>query len=1161
MSGVNELSLRFILGRAGSGKTHFISDAIKKSILESPDGPQVILLVPEQATFQMELDMVRDLEGAVRAQVLSFRRLAHRVFVETGGAARIPIGELGKRMVLRELLEQNKENLRVFGKSAGRIGFADCLARTIGEFKTYLITPENLDFAGRVMEKADLLKSKLADFSLLYRQMEEYLSTRYTDPDDYLSLLVEKLPLASSFRKAQIWIDGFKGFTPQEIKVIEKLLETAERVNVALCIDPEVTTVNLEDDHVFYPVWETYKRITDAAAKTGVTTEKTVIMVDSEAVKFDKASDIAWLEKHFFTYPAPAYAGDDKNIKIIAGSNRRAEVEACAREMMRLVRDDGYRWRDFAVLLRDMEPYNELIKSVFQDFGIPVFLDRKRNVLHHPLVELIRSVLEIAEKNWAYQPVFRYLKTDLVPIEREKVFLLENYVLAHGIRGDKWTSGDNWQYVRHYTLGEDAAVSEGERQILEEINEARRIASLTAANFTAKVGKCRTVREKTSALYELLDELKAAETIETWRIEAIDAGLLDKAREHAQIWSNVINLLDEMVEALSEKELDIKTYLEVLDAGFQSMTLSLIPPALDQVLIASLDRSRSPEIKAAFILGVSEGVFPARTSGDGVFSDTEREKLDSIGLYLSPGGRRRAFEEQYLVYTALTRASEKIWLSFPMADDEGRANSPSYIISRIQELLPGIGVISMQAEPENNDLAECEEFLVHPGRALSYLLSRLRTAQSGEEIGAVWWRLYNWFISNRQEDSIVSLFNSIFHINREEPIGREKSLAIYGSPVKASVSRLEKFRACPFAHFSSYGLKLSERKVYRLEAPDMGEFFHAALKCFADRLEKDGLDWGNLSTEECLKICDKIIDGLAPQLQSEILLSTARYRYLTGKLKKTVNRAVLTLAEHARRGDFRPKSVELSFGPGGSIPPVGIQLPDGIQMQLSGRIDRLDAAEKDGSVYLRVIDYKSADQSVKLPDIYHGLKLQLLTYLHVALEHYSQKGLKVKPAGIFYYTVREPLIPVRGPLPDEEVSRLILGNLKMRGFILDDREVFRMMDNKTESGWSELFPVGIKRDGTFYSGSPVFNEGQFTALTNYLNKVFMEVGEEIVAGNVTIQPFRDKAVTACTFCQFKPVCKFDNLLQGNTYRSLPKVSEDEVWKLITGDGGETNDRA
>lgn len=1153
------MSLRFILGRAGMGKTHYIFDSVTKNVTVDPDGPPVIILVPEQATFQMEYALAKALGGSVRAEVLSFHRLAHRVFLETGGAARIPIGELGKRMVLRQLLEKYRANLRVFGKTAGRPGFADCLARTIGEFKTYLITPGNLDNAGRVIEGAELLKNKLGDLALLYHELNEYMSSRYTDPDDYLTLLAEKLPLSEIFRGAEVWIDGFKGFTPQEIRVIEILLQVTERVNVAFCLDPELGEQEVEDDHVFFPVWDTYRKIYKTALTNGTVIEPPVSLTGEIPARFTKAPDIAHLEKNFFRYPAPVFELNTSNVKITAGSNRRAEVEACARQVIRFSRDMGYRWREIAVFLRDMESYHELISTVFSDYGIPFFIDRKRNVMHHPLVELIRSALEAVIKDWTYQPVFRYLKTDLIPIDREQVYLLENYCLAHGIRGAKWTGGQDWTYLRRYTLGEDINVSELELQKLAEINQARTAASQALVNFTGKISEAGTVKEKTSALYELMNELEIARTIEGWTAEAEAAGLLEKAREHSQIWSKVIDLLDEVVEALGDEDINLETYMEILNAGFESMTLGLIPPGLDQVVVASLDRSRNPEVKAGFILGVSEGVFPARQPGDGIFSDTEREKLEYLGLGLAPGGRRRAFEEQYLVYTALTRAGEKLWVSFPMADDEGRANSPSPVINRLRELLPGIEESSFQSEPVTGDINEFTEFTIHPGRALIYLLGRLRDVKSGASVNPSWWNLYNWFIAHNYTENTESLFDSVFYANKEQPIGKPKSLALYGSPVRASVSRLEKFKACPFAHFSYYGLKLSERKAYRLEAPDMGEFFHAALKMFTEKVQNNSLDWGGLSREECLSMSEEIVDQLAPQLQSEILLSTARYRYLTGKLKKTVNRAVLTLAEHSRRGEFRPKFVEMAFGPGCQVPPVGITLPDGSLMQLSGRIDRVDEAEKDGGVYLRVIDYKSSDQNIRLPEIYHGLKLQLLTYLDVALRYYSENlGKNVKPAGILYYTVREPLIPVTGPRSFEDAAKLVLGKLKMKGFILNHPEVFRMMDNQTESGWSELFPVAIKRDGSFYSSSQVFDENQFGSLREYLNTVFMEVGEEILSGNVDIQPYRDKAVSACTFCGLKPVCKFDMLLKDNDFRTFPRLSGDDIWNLIKGKGGVTD---
>lgn len=1148
------MKLKFILGRAGTGKTHYILEHIKKTVTLEPEGPPVILLVPEQATFQAEYTLAGKIGGTVRSQVLSFRRLAHRVLLETGGAAKVPIGELGKRMVLRELLERYHTELKLFSKSAGRTGFADTLARIIGEFKTYLITPENLETAVRVVGNSDLLRDKLSDLALLYRELESYLNSRFTDPDDYLNLLAQRLPEANSFKGAEIWIDGFKGFTPQEIRVILSCFKIADNVNIALCIEPGLIEQELDRENVFYPVWDTYRNLINLVKNNGIELEKPVLHGDKTPYRFTNSPDIAHLENCFFTHPAPVSGGQVTGIKLVAGSNRRAEVEACAREILRLVTDRGFRWREIALILRDMEPYHELLASVFSDYGIPFFVDRKRNVMHHPLVELIRSSLEIIEKDWSYQPVFRYLKTDLVPVDREDIYLLENYVLAHGIRGRRWIDGQEWNYVRRYTLGEDQKVSEQETQFLAKINEIRILASNAMIGFCERMSGAETVKQKSLALYSLLEELQTAQTIENWRNEAESGGHLDKAREHAQIWSNVINLLDEIVEAMGDEKLDTETYRAVLDAGFESMTVGLIPPGLDQVVVASLDRSRSPEVRAAFILGANEGILPSRMSAEGIFSDSEREKLESIGLTIAPGGRRKAFEEQFLVYTALTRASELLWLSYPVADDEGRAMNPSPVIDRVRQLLPEVQETSYQVEPLTGENQECDEFIVHPGRALSYLINRLREFMNGASIGNEWWNLYNWFIINRAGEQ-NRVFNSLFHVNSEDRIGRDKCTTLYGNPVRASISRLEKFKACPFAHFSTYGLKLEDRRIHRLDAPDMGEFFHAALKDFTCRIKESAQDWGALSHDQLLALSDEVVEQLAPKLQSEILLSTARYRYLTGKLKRTVNRAVLTLAEHARRSDFRPVAAELAFGNGGQVPPLKLNLSDGILMELSGRIDRLDAAEKDGHVYLRIIDYKSSEQDIRIQEIYQGLKLQLLAYLNVALQYYTQiLGKEAKPAGVLYYAIREPMINVSGPKTMDEAAKLVLNRLKMRGLLLNDREVFRLMDNTTESGWSELFPVALRQDGSFYANAPVIDERQFQLLQKYLNGVFVEVGEEILSGNVEIHPYRDKHTSACKFCGYKPVCKFDNMLKDNVYRAVPQISTADIWDLIAGKG-------
>jgi ATP-dependent helicase/nuclease subunit B len=1133
--------------------------------MTAAEGPPLILLVPEQATFQMEhaLAATPCLGGTIRAQVLSFRRLAHRVLLETGGAARVPIGELGKRMVLRELLTRHRDKLRVFGKSAGRGGFADTLARAVSEMKMYRIGPLDLAVAREALPAGPgLLQDKLADMELLYRALEEYLAGRYTDPDDYLNYLAERLAGSPTVRGAEVWVDGFTGFTPQEFNVLNKILHTAGQVHVTLCLDPENLGETLAEEEVFYPTWETYREICKLAQEGRVPIGQPLLLKGDgpeggALPRFRWNAALAHIEGNYFLYPAPAFDGAAEGLKVAAGANRRAEVEAVAREIIRLCRDGGYRWRDTAVMLRDLESYHELISTVFGDNGIPFFIDRKRPVLHHPLIELIRSALETVHKDWAYDPVFRYLKTDLTPVSRDEIDRLENYVLAHGIRGKRWTDEGDWTYRRRYTLGEDTEVTGAEAEELAKINAVRRQAVAALAGFAAKAGSAGNVRELTAALYNLLEELAAADRLTAWAVAAEAAGQVEKAREHLQVWGSVISLLDEVVEALGDEALPPDTYLAVLEAGFESLRLGLIPPGLDQVLVGSLDRSRNPDVRAVFILGAGDGILPARPAEDGVFNDAEREKLASAGVALAPGGRRQAFDEQYLVYTALTRSSHYLWISYPLADDEGRATAPSQVVARIKELFPELKGQIYQVEPTGSGDAggaDDLEFVVHPGRTLVYLAGRLREIKAGRRTGAVWWDVYNWFAGdNNRRQTAAKVLKGLFHVNVEKPVPYRINRELYGPSIRASVSRIEKYMACPFAHFANYGLKLRERAHFQLAAPDMGEFFHAALKGFGDRLRERALDWGALSPEECRQFGGEVVAALAPQLQSEILLSTARYRYLTGKLRRTVDRAALMLAEHARRSKFRPVGLEIGFGPGETLPPVAVPLADGLELQLAGRIDRVDLAETESGAYLRVIDYKSSDNRIELGDIYHGLRLQLLTYMHVALTH-SDKicGRQGLPAGILYFTVKDPLVRSRGPLAAEDVEKEIYKALKMKGLFLADPDVFRLMDNRLEGGKSELFPVHIKSDGEFSQRSPVITAEGFNLLRRHLSNVFTEAGEEILAGRVDIAPYRRNKQAACGYCPFKPVCQFDHLLPENKFRLLTGPAPDRVWGLLAG---------
>ncbi len=1184
------MSLRFIIGRAGSGKTGTCLEEIRAELKARPTGTPLVLLVPEQATFQTEyvLAATPGLKGFIRAQVLSFRRLAYRVLQETGGAARPHIGELGKRMLLRRLLEQRRKEIRVFRRSIGQPGFAGTLARTLGEIKNYCVEPGDLAAAAaalRDLQGAETLAEKLEDLYLLYNDLEDFLKGRFIDPDDYLNLLADRLPLSGAVRNGEIWVDGFSGFTPQEFRVLAALMRHAGRVNIALCADIKTLVGKPDSTGVFYPIQETYESLGRLAAKEGILVERPLVLDGAGKTRY-LSPEIAHLEKHFFSYPAPRWDSSGRGVTLAAAANPRAETEGVAREIIALCRDCGYRYRDVIVLLRDLEHYADLISCVFADYGIPVFIDQKRTVMHHPLVELIRAALEVVATDWSFDPVFRFLKTDLTQLTRGQVDLLENYVLAHGIRGSRWADGRPWAYRRRLSLEEDSEASEVEIAELEEINRIRRQAVIFLDQFCraarrggdrdagrpkdSAVGPIVNVRATSEALFTMLEKMAVPELLENWSKLAESEGLLELAREHSQIWEGVTALLDQVVEALGDEVLTIEEYAAVLDAGLVDMRLGRIPPGFDQVVVCSLERSRSPEARAAFVMGAADGMLPARVADSGILSEGDRERLQTVGLMLAPGARRRVFEEQYLIYIALTRSSEKLYLSYPLADDEGGAMAPSPVAARIKELLPGLVQNFWPVEPAgagpagdcpaktpacvpagDNEGDEEISFVGNPGRTLAHLVTRMRELKAGRPVDPLWQDVYAWFMRSEYKEKASHILAGLFKSNREGRLPAGIGKALYGRRLKTSVSGIEKFRACPFAHFLAKGLNLQERAVYKVGAPDLGQFFHAALKLFGDRVREMGLDWGRLNSGQCRALAGDVVDQLAPRLQNEILISTARRRYLTGKLRRTVQQTALILAEHSRRGSFQPLGLELAFGPGGDLPAATFVLPGGAEIILSGRIDRIDSAKGDDGLYLRIIDYKSGRVTISLQDIYHGLKLQLLTYLDVALG-YAEKltGGKALPGAMLYFRIADPLIRIDGDIPGPaDIEKKILREFKMTGIVLADPHLTQLMDCGL-TGDSDLIPVQIKKDGEFSARSAVLTPAQFSLLREHLRHQLISAGGDIMDGVVDISPYRSGAGRPCGYCPYKPVCQFDILLEGNAYRIIKPLDDGAIWSKL-----------
>ncbi|MFD1772896.1 helicase-exonuclease AddAB subunit AddB [Paenibacillus rhizophilus] len=1158
------MSVTFLIGRSGSGKTTKIWNAICSALREDPLGPPIIQLVPEQGSFSAEQGLLSacDARGSLRAQTLSFPRLSYRVKQETGGQGGVPIGDEGKKMLLYKILSRRKEELKLFGASSDRPGFVDRLSRLHSELKRCCLGASDLEEQmSRLRESAGgspILTGKLEDLQLVFDDLEKEMSKLYMDEEDRLAELAELIPSSSFVRGSSIFVDGFRGFTAREFMVLRQLMLHAADITIALTLDRPFLGVNRPHElDLFHPSASAYIKLRGMAEELGGDVRDEVL-APAALPRFAEAPALAHLERGFdrrLVYRGPESV--EGAITIRAGVNKRAEIEGALREMMRLAREEGAKYGEMAVFVRKLEDYDYLVPALFRDYSVPFFLDRKAGELHHPLVEFIRSSLDIVRRRWRYEDVFRCIKTDfLLPpdgsLTRDDMDTLENYVLACGIQGYRWTDKNyKWKAIPSLSLEGGGKTDDRLVPLMEACREA---VTGPLKAFEQRIKKSRSGEDLCRAVFELLEDTAAARKLEYMGAAALEEGRTQDAREHRQLWRAVLDLLDQIVEMMGEEALSFDMFAGILETGLAELRMGLVPPSLDQVLVGTMDRTRTSGVKYAFLLGFNEGVVPAQFQEDGVLSESERSLLEGAGMELAPGASRKLLDERFLIYNSLTAASRKLWISYACTDDEGKSLLPSEVIRHLRRMYPAVAEHPLQSLPASAPPEEHHDFIGHPEQSLRMLIVQLRQWKQGQDIPQIWWEVYNWFAESEEwRPRMQTLISSLFYRNPGVPLRRETSLRLYGgSTLRGSVSRMEKFVSCPFSHFASYGLRLKERQLYKLQAPDIGQLFHAALSTMATKLRDEGRSWGAMTPEECRNEAGKTVDMLSPMLQGEILMSSKRYGYISRKLKNIVGRASVILGEHARRGSFDTAFLELDFGPGKSLPPLRIQLPNGCLMEVVGRIDRVDTAEGENGILLRVIDYKSSRKDLKLHEVYYGLSLQMLTYLDVLLTYAEEwLGEPAFPAGTLYFHVHDPLLSSPNGMNREQAQQELLKRFKMKGLLMADREVVSLMDTSLDKGHSSIVPVALKSDGSFYSSASVATPEQWDRLLSSVRGTITEIGTRITEGDVAITPYRIQQETACTFCSYRAVCQFDEAVEGNGYKHLGKPGKDAIWEMLS----------
>ncbi|MDP4092072.1 MAG: helicase-exonuclease AddAB subunit AddB [Bacillota bacterium] len=1136
------MSLRLVYGRAGTGKSHFCLNEIGNRINNTKS--QLILIVPEQYTLQAERNLLRFVgnAGTLHAEVLSFRRLAYRVFNETGGLTRRHINSAGKAMLIYRSVEEAKDKLKVFSKAAKQKGFINTLSDLIGELKRYNVTPEKLgDTATELSDQ--YLKIKLNEISLIYSSFEEKLGDRYMDSDDDLTQLADRLSGSDMLEDAEIWIDEFSGFTPQEYRVIMELLKKVGRVTVCLCTDCILQEKVLDSD-IFMPAVKTAGKLLKIAESQGIVIDREKLL--EENYRFIESEELLHLEKHFFSHPFVPYHKKTSDISLFASVNIFAEVEETAKDIITICRDKKLRYGQIAVVSRNLEAYDRIIRAVFNEYGIPFFIDSKRSLDSHPLVRLIQSVLEIHISNWAYEPVFRYIKTGLLSICLEDSDLLENYVLANGIRGSRWLQTGDWNYRMGQDLNEHQP-SDYELDVLKKVNEVRRTVTNPLSVFFTRIKGRKKAREQCTALFDFLCDIGVPERIETIIKDFRAEGNYEEANEYSQVWNILIEVLDQVVEVMGDDSLNIERFRDVLSTGFGEYSIGLIPPALDQIQVGSMERSKNHEIKALYILGANDGILPAVSNNEGVLSDRDREKLYSEGLELAQDTRTKTFEEQFLIYTAFATPSKSLRLSYPIADHEGRSLRPSIILSRLKRIFPALNEYSNLISYEDE---EGYKNLTSPGPVLNELLSELRRSADGYETASYWKYVYDWFAEKDQwRDKLNTSLNGLNYTNQSARINSEKIRRLYGENLYSSVSRIESYAACPFSYFLKYGLMAGERRIFKISAPDIGTFMHTIIDRFSSQIEEDCIGWRGLDMETCTKEISKLVDELLNSLPDYILNTSARYRYLASKLKRILTRTVWVISEHIRKGSFEPLGYEIAFGRNGKLPPVEIELDSGEKLTLTGRIDRIDTLDTEKNLYFRIIDYKSGMKDFKLSDVYNGLQMQLVTYLEAVFSGMEiQGGKPVLPGGILYFRIDDPIVRANCAIDDMEIERQLMKKLRMKGLVLADAKLVRDMDSEI-NGESLVIPARMNT-GEVLGKSSAATAEQFSLLRKHVRKLLAGIVKEMMGGNVEIKPYRKKNETPCSYCSYTSVCQFDPSLKDNKYKVMNDLKDENVWESM-----------
>ena len=909
------MSLQLIYGRAGTGKSTVILEQVKNNLHSEV---KQYIIIPEQFSYSEEKKLMAELQenSIINAEVITFKRMAERVQTEVAGRTKSLLSKSGKAMIMYSILDKQKDKLQYIKNSSNNI---DLGIQTIKDFKKNVIKYQDIEGLIESVDKP-LLKAKLQDVNIIYSEYEKCIQEKFLDEEDKISKLATSLESSTMFDNSDIYIDEFSGFTKQEYQVIAKLLKKARKVRLAICLD-ELNEKNKTD--IFYFNKSAVEELIDIATECGVEVEKPIYLNKQYKLK---NPEIKHLEQNLYAPTYAKYAEEVKNIKTILTLNPYEEIEYVAQNIIKLVRDEGYKYSDIAIIARNIDEVQSKVKAILGNNGIPVFIDNKEDLARSQFIKYILALLEILAKNWSQEAVISYIKSGFLKIDEDDIYKLENYVIKWGIQGSKWYKED-WEYEE------------------ENFNELREKIVLPILDLKAKLEGQKTATNISKAIYSFLDKNDIYTQIEEKIKKYEESGNILLSKNCKASLENLIEVLDEIIYIFEDQKMSFEKYREILKIGLSYKELGNIPEVIDQVILGDIERSRSHEIKIAFILGVNDGNFPSINKIEGFLNDDDRETLKSLGKEIAKGSLELTYEDQFNIYKALTTAKEKLYLMYTSTDKDGATLRQSILITKIKRIFPNL--------KEESTILNSEPEITSKQATFQELLFELQKLKNGEQIDDIWYEVYNWYKTDPKWSNILEkAMIELKYLKTPEKISKENIEKLYGKTLKTSISKLETYRRCPFQYHLKYGLKLQEKEEFKVRAIDTGSFMHEVIEEFFRRAE----DVKKITEEEISKLVDEIILDKLSLRKNYLFTSNKKFIALTNRLKRIINKSLGYIVYQIQNSDFTVLANEVEFSK--TINNV----------EITGKIDRVDISN-DGD-FLRVIDYKSSSKNINLNDVF-----------------------------------------------------------------------------------------------------------------------------------------------------------------------------------------------